>query len=100
MIIAEPGDSAVGLGDRLHNGEAQTAAPPGARGRGEADERMGQIVVGEARTMITNLYLNGVAGALPISSTFPAPCVSALSTRLLKAYSRRGRSAKIIPSSD
>ena len=63
MIIAEPGDSAVGLGDRLHNGEAQTAAPPGARGRGEADERMGQIVVGEARTMITNLYLNGVAGA-------------------------------------
>jgi hypothetical protein len=63
MIIAEAGDSAMGLSDRLHNGQAQPAAPPGARGRSEAYERMGQIAVGEARTMITNLYLNGVAGA-------------------------------------
>jgi hypothetical protein len=63
MIINEAGDSAVSLRDRLHNGQAEPAAPPGARGRSEADERMGQIAVGEARTMITNLDLNGVASA-------------------------------------
>ena len=63
MIIDEAGDSAVCLRDHLHNGQPQPAAPPGARGRGEADERMGQIAVGEARTMITNLDLNGGAGA-------------------------------------
>jgi hypothetical protein len=63
MIINEAGDSAVSLRDRLHNRQAQPAAPPGARGRSEPDERMGQIAVGEARTMITNLDLNGVAGA-------------------------------------
>ena len=62
MIIAEADDSTVGLRDRLHNGQAQSAAPPCARGRGEADERMGQIAVGEPRTMIMNLYLNGLAG--------------------------------------
>ena len=64
MIIAEAHDSAVGLGDRLHNSQSQTAAPSGARGRGEADERMGQIAVGEAHTMITNLNLNGVTAVL------------------------------------
>ena len=64
MIIAEAHDSAVGLRDRLHDSQSQTAAPPGARGRCETDERMRQVAVGEARTMITNLYLNGVSGVL------------------------------------
>jgi hypothetical protein len=64
MIIAEAHDSSVGLRDRLHNGQSQTAAPPGARGRGETDEGMSQIAVGEAHTMITNLYLDGVVGVL------------------------------------
>jgi hypothetical protein len=64
MIIAEAYDSAVGLRDRLHNGQSQTAAPPGARGRRETDERLGPIAVGEAHTMITNLYLNDVTGVL------------------------------------
>ena len=61
MIIAKADDSPVGLRDRLHDGQAQPAAPAGARGRCEADERMGQITVGEPRTMIMNLYLNGLA---------------------------------------
>jgi hypothetical protein len=64
MIIVEAHDSAVSLRDRLHDSQSQTAAPPGARGRRETDERMGQIAVGEAHTMITNLYLNGVTGVL------------------------------------
>ena len=61
MIVAEAGDSAMGLRDRLHNG--QPHAPSGARGRSEAYERMGQIAVGEARTMITNPDRNGGVGA-------------------------------------
>ena len=64
MIIAEAHDSAVGLRDRLHNSQSQPAAPPRARGRGETDEWMSQIAVGEARTMITNLNLDGVPGVL------------------------------------
>lgn len=71
MIIVEADCSAMSLRNRLHDGQPQPAAPAGARGRGEADERMGQITVGEARTMITDLYLNCVARAFADQLDFP-----------------------------
>ena len=71
MIIAEADGSAVGLRDCLHNGQPEPAAAPSARRRSEADERMGQIAVGEARTMITNSYLNGASNAFADQLNIP-----------------------------
>jgi hypothetical protein len=40
MIINEAHDSAMGLRNRLHNCQPQPGAPPAARRRSEANERM------------------------------------------------------------
>jgi hypothetical protein len=53
----------MGLNDRLHNGKPKTGAPPSARRRCKALERMGEIAFGKAGTMIMNLYLYSVTGA-------------------------------------
>ena len=63
MIISQAHDAAVGFGDRLHDSQAQPGAPSGARCRGEADERMGEITLREPTSMITNVQLDNLAVA-------------------------------------
>jgi len=53
----------MGLNDRLHNGKPKTSAAPSARRRCKTLERMGEIAVGKAGTMIMDPYLYGVTGA-------------------------------------
>jgi hypothetical protein len=71
MIICQAHDAAVSLRDRLHNGQPQTGAPPGAGRRSKTDEWMGQIAVDEASAMITDPNLNSVSAALTDQLYFP-----------------------------
>jgi len=64
MIIGQAHDAAVGFGDGLHNGQAQAVTTSGARGRSEANERMGEIALREPAPMITNVQLDHLAVAL------------------------------------
>jgi hypothetical protein len=50
----------VCLGDGVHNRQAQAGTAAGARRRCETDERMREIALREAGSMITNPYRDGI----------------------------------------
>jgi hypothetical protein len=89
----------VRLSDRLHNGQPQTGAPPGAGRRSKADERVGQIAVDEAGAMITDPYLNSVSAALTdqlhIPRTMRQRIVHQVAQGILQALPIRGDHAVV-----
>jgi hypothetical protein len=50
----------VCLGNGVHNRQAQAGTAAGARRRCETDERMREIALREAGSMITNPYRDGI----------------------------------------